>query len=148
MKGAVAVSMDIIKEALSKGDNTLNEYDAKRFLSGSGIPVCHEAMAHDADSAAKEAARIGFPVVLKAAGKDLFHKTEIQGIALNLKSEAEVTQEAERLLRIPGSEAVLVQESPGGGIEDIETASVVAQEKAIAQEQGGRPEVGSGIKGP
>ena len=106
--------MDIIEQALNKGHNALNEYDAKRFLSGSGIPVCRESTANDADSAVEEASKIGFPVVLKASGKDLFHKTEIQGIALNLKNEAEVRQEAERLLQIPGSEAVLVQEMVKG----------------------------------
>ncbi len=106
--------MDIIEEALSKGQNALNEYDAKRFCARFSIPVCREATASDADAAVKEAAKIGFPVVLKASGKDLFHKTEIQGIALNLKSQAEVKQESQRLLRIPGSEAVLVQEMVKG----------------------------------
>ena len=103
-------SMDIIEEALSKGQNILSEFDAKKFLSSYGIPVCREAIASDADSAAREAAKIGFPVVLKASGKGLLHKTEVQGISLNLKSQEEVKQESQRLLRIPGSEAVLVQE--------------------------------------
>ncbi len=106
--------MDIIKEALNKGQSALNEYDAKRFCASFGIPVCREAIARDADSAVKEAVKIGFPVVLKASGKELFHKTEINGIALNLKNQAEVKQESERLLRIPGSEAVLVQEMVKG----------------------------------
>jgi acyl-CoA synthetase (NDP forming) len=106
--------MDIIKEALSKGQRTLNEYDAKRFCASFDIPVCREAIARDADSAVKEAVKIGFPVVLKASGKELFHKTEVGGIALNLKNQAEVKQESERLLRIPGSEAVLVQEMVKG----------------------------------
>jgi acyl-CoA synthetase (NDP forming) len=106
--------MDIIKEALSKGQSALNEYDAKRFCASFGIPVCREAIARDADSAVKEAVKIGFPVVLKASGEKLFHKTEVGGIALNLKNQAEVKQESERLLRIPGSEAVLVQEMVKG----------------------------------
>ena len=106
--------MDIIKEALSKGQSALNEYDAKRFCASFGIPVCREAIVRDADSAVKEAIKIGFPVVLKVSGKELFHKTEVGGIALNLKNQAEVKQESERLLRIPGSEAVLVQEMVKG----------------------------------
>ncbi|TES88445.1 MAG: hypothetical protein E3J93_02800, partial [Dehalococcoidia bacterium] len=106
--------MNIIEEAMHKGQNALNEYDAKRFCASFAIPVCHEAIAHDADSAVKEAVKIGFPVVLKASGEKLFHKTEVGGIALNLKNQAEVKQESERLLRIPGSEAVLVQEMVKG----------------------------------
>jgi len=114
LEGELTPSMDIVKEALSKGQNALNEYDAKRFCSSFSIPVCREAIARDADAAAKEAVKVGFPVVLKASGKDLFHKTEIQGLALNLKSQEEVKQESGRLLRIPGSQAVLVQEMVKG----------------------------------
>jgi len=106
--------MDIIEEALRQGQSALNEYEAKRFCARFGIPVCREAITHDADAAVKESLKIGFPVVLKACGKELFHKTEVGGIALNLKNQAEVKQESERLLRIPGSEAVLVQEMVRG----------------------------------
>ncbi len=102
--------MNPVEEALAKGQTALNEYDAKRFLAGFGIPVCRETLATDPDRAAAEAAAIGFPVVLKAAGATLFHKTEIGGIALNLKSQQEVREEAGRLLGIPGCQALLVQE--------------------------------------
>ncbi len=106
--------MNIIKGALSQGQDALNEYDAKRLCAGFGIPVCRETIARDADSAAKEAAKLGFPVVLKASGKNLFHKTEVGGIALNLNSREDVIRESECLLGIPGSEAVLVQEMVKG----------------------------------
>jgi len=42
LESELMLPMDIISEALSKGHNTLNEYDAKRFLSSFGIPVCRE----------------------------------------------------------------------------------------------------------
>jgi acyl-CoA synthetase (NDP forming) len=60
-------TMDIIKRALSAGQAALSEYDSKRFLSSFGIPVCREAIASDADSAAAEAVKIGFLIVLKAS---------------------------------------------------------------------------------
>ena len=41
-----------------------------------------ESIAHSADSAAFEAVKIGFPVVLKACGASLFHKTEVGGVVL------------------------------------------------------------------
>jgi len=106
--------MDLIREALAKGQSALSEYDSKRFLSHCGIPVIHEALAPNADSAAAEAVKIGFPVVLKASGENLFHKTEAGGVVLNLRSEAEVREEGRRLLRIPGCEALLVQEMVKG----------------------------------
>ena len=106
--------MNIIEEALSKGQNALNEYDAKRLCTSFGIPACGETIVHDSDSAVKEAVNTGFPVVLKASGKELFHKTEVGGIALNLNSQEDVRRESERLLQIPGSDAVLVQEMVKG----------------------------------
>jgi acetyl-CoA synthetase (ADP-forming) len=104
--------MNLIKEALARGQSALSEYDAKRFLSCFGIPVIREAIASDADSAAGEAAKIGFPVVLKTSG--LLHKTEVEGVVLNLRSQEEVKGESRRLLKIEGCEALLVQEMVKG----------------------------------
>ena len=102
--------MNPLEEALGKGQAALNEYQAKQFLAGFGVPTCREALARDPKQAVAEAARIGFPVVLKAAGATLLHKTEVGGVALNLKSPAEVMEQANRLLKIPGCETLLVQE--------------------------------------
>jgi len=110
-------SMDMINGALARGQSALSEYDSKRFLSRYGIPVSREVIAGDADSAAAEAVKIGFPVVLKASGPKLFHKTELGGIALNLTSEGEVKKEGARLMKIQGCEALLVQEMVKGARE-------------------------------
>jgi len=102
--------MDIIRDALAQGQRTLNEYEAKRFLASLGIPVCQETLAPSADDAVKAAERIGFPVVLKASGKNFFHKTDVDGVALNLAGVEAVKREGKRLLRIQGAEALIVQE--------------------------------------
>jgi acetyl-CoA synthetase (ADP-forming) len=106
--------MNLIEEAVEAGKTALNENEAKRFLAGFGVPVSRETLVPDADGAAKAALEIGYPVVLKAAGEKLQHKTEVGGIALNLKSEGEVREQAKRLLAIPGCEALLVQEMVKG----------------------------------
>ncbi len=107
-------AIDIINNAVANGQTALSEYDAKRFLSGFGIPICRETVADSADSAADEAKKIGFPVVLKACGTNLFHKTEVGGIALDLRSEERVHQASERFLKIEGCETLLVQEMVAG----------------------------------
>jgi len=106
--------MDLIERAVARGLAALNEYDAKCFLSGLGVPITRENLAPTADEAAGAAAAIGFPVVLKASGATLLHKTEVGGVSLNLKTEQEVRDEGRRLLRIPGCDAVLVQEMVQG----------------------------------
>ena len=106
--------MDLIERAVARGLAALNEYDAKCFLSELGVPVTREKLAPTADEAAVAAAAIGFPVVLKVSGPTLLHKTEVGGVSLNLKTEQEVRDEGRRFLRIPGCEAVLVQEMVQG----------------------------------
>ena len=106
--------MDVIKEALARGKTALTEYESKQFCAAFGIPVCREAIASDVAAAVNAARKIGWPVVLKASGEKLLHKTEVGGIALNLKTEAEVRQAGERLLGIPGCQALLVQEMVAG----------------------------------
>ena len=77
--------MDLIQAALARGQAALGEYESKQFLAGFGIPVTREALVQDAPAAARAAAEMGFPVVLKAAGAQLFHKTEVDGVSLNLR---------------------------------------------------------------
>lgn len=109
--------MELLHAALARGQTALGEYQSKQLLAGFGIPVTREIPVQDAKTAARAAEEMGFPVVLKASGAALFHKTEVAGISLNLRNGKDVQQEAERLLRIPGCEALLVQEMVKGGRE-------------------------------
>jgi len=111
--------MDDIAKALGGGKDALNEYESKRLLASAGVPVCREALARDVEEASKIAAEFGYPVVLKAAGSTLYHKTEVGGIALNLKNGSDVRKEGKRLLTIPGCEAILVQEMIQGNREIV-----------------------------
>ena len=112
-------SMNMIEKALAEGRSALSEHESKELLSSFGIPVTKEVIARDAAEAASSAAKIGFPVVLKASGASLSHKTEVGGVALNLGTGEEVRKEGERLLKIPGCEALLVQEMVNGGREIV-----------------------------
>jgi succinyl-CoA synthetase beta subunit len=112
-KGGTAL-MNIITAALAGGRVALNEYDAKRFLADFGIPVTRELFVTQEAEAIRAAHEIGFPVVLKAAGERIQHKTELGAVSLNLKSEAEIQGEARRLLVIAGCEGLLVQEMVRG----------------------------------
>ena len=105
---------DIIRQARAKGQSALGEYEAKCFLSCFGIPLNREALVNDANSAAAEAAKIGFPVVLKASGAYLYHKTEVGGVVSNPRTKEQVRKASERLLKISGCDALLVQEMVSG----------------------------------
>jgi succinyl-CoA synthetase beta subunit len=68
--------MGIIDEAVNKEQGALSEYQAKQFLSEHKIPVTREELVVGEDEAIAAAEKIGFPVVLKACGPDITHKTE------------------------------------------------------------------------
>ncbi len=106
--------MRLVPEAAASGQAALTEYAAKRFLAGYGIPVPREAVVPDAEAAATAAAGVGFPVVLKSSGATLQHKTEIGGIALDLRSGDDVRREGRRLLALPGCDGLLIAEMVRG----------------------------------
>jgi acetyl-CoA synthetase (ADP-forming) len=84
--------MKIIEDAVKRGAKSLSEYESKLLLAEYGIPVTGEAVVGTPDDAVAEASQIGFPVVLKGSGEAISHKTELNLIALDLKSEEEVRQ--------------------------------------------------------
>ncbi|MFK7800698.1 MAG: acetate--CoA ligase family protein [Anaerolineae bacterium] len=73
------------KQIKDLGKSPIGEYEAKQLLAGYGLPVPPERLVHSADDAAAFAHTIGFPVVLKTAAEGLLHKSEADGIRLNLQ---------------------------------------------------------------
>src|SRR5207244_2895772 len=55
-------------------------------------------VASSVGEAVSAAERIGFPVVLKISSRDILHKTEAHGVALDLRDRAAVQKAAETLL--------------------------------------------------
>jgi len=70
------------------GKGAQPEWLGKKILAAAGIRVPDGDLARTPDEAAAVAARIGYPVVLKAQAAALSHKTEAGGLALNLTGEA------------------------------------------------------------
>ena len=111
--------MDLIKIALDRGQKALSEYQSKQLLKAYGIPVTREELAQNADEAAAIAARLGYPVVMKACSPDLMHKSEAGAVEIGLKNEAEARAAYQRLIGATAQtlEGVLVQEMIRGNRE-------------------------------
>jgi acetate---CoA ligase (ADP-forming) len=60
------------------------EFRAKELLAGAGVPVPKGGLAKDLAAAQEIAARIGYPVALKAQAPALAHKTDAGGVILNV----------------------------------------------------------------
>ena len=77
---------------------TLSEAASKQLLAQYGVPVLDERTAADADGAARAAAVVGFPVVVKLCGDAIAHKTERGLVRLGLADPAAVEAAARELL--------------------------------------------------
>jgi len=62
----------------------LSEAESKRVLAAHGVPVLDERLAADADEAVTAARELGYPVVVKACGAAIAHKTERGLVRLEL----------------------------------------------------------------
>ena len=80
-------------EAVKKtGRTILTEAESKDLLGCYGIPTVITKIAKTEAAAAKVAKEIGFPIVLKLYSETITHKTDVGGVQLNLKDEADVRQ--------------------------------------------------------
>lgn len=79
----------LIEQALMAKSNLL-EHEAMQLLSEYGLPTPKHALTTDPDQAADTAREIGFPVVLKVVSPAILHKSDVGGVKVGLKTEAEV----------------------------------------------------------
>ncbi len=75
-----------IKEIFPKA-KILNEDDSKMLINDYGIDTTHPFPAATEDEAVAIAAKKGYPVVLKIYSPDITHKSDVGGVALNVKDE-------------------------------------------------------------
>ncbi len=99
----------------------LSEHESKRLLARYAIPIVREELVECLDDALDAARRIGFPVVLKACGSGMAHKTELGVVELNLDDDSAVGEAYQRIVeRAPGKlDGLLVQEMARGNRELI-----------------------------
>ncbi len=75
----------IISKAKGDGRQMLSAEEVYQILDAYSIPTAEWRMADSPDEAAKMAEAIGFPVVIKADAQSVVHKSDMGGVAVNLK---------------------------------------------------------------
>lgn len=88
----------IIKKALQRGQAALSEHDSKLLLEKYGVPITPERLAGNADEAVGAADELGYPVVLKACGPDISHKTERELVSIDVRTGEEVREVCDRII--------------------------------------------------
>lgn len=100
-----------------------SEAEGRRMLEEHGVPLVPAALVHDADEAVAAAERFGYPAVLKICSAEIAHKSDIGGVALNLRDADEVraayetVDRAGRAAAKDGVDGVLVSPMRPRGVE-------------------------------
>src|SRR5574344_1415870 len=79
----------------------------RQLLESAGIPLVPELVATDKDELVKFAEQTGYPVVAKVVGP--VHKSDVGGVALNIRSAEHLALEYDRMMKIPDAKGVMVQ---------------------------------------
>ena len=77
------------------------------ILSCAGIPMVPELVSTSKDELATFAEKVGYPVVAKVVGP--VHKSDVGGVALNIRNKEVLGAEFDRMMQIPDATAVMVQ---------------------------------------
>lgn len=107
----------VLKQMRAENRLQLSTRESLEVLRAYGVRTCHEALAHSEDEAIKVANAIGYPVVMKITSKTTSHKTDIGGVVVNIRSDAQLRQEYQAVMTrladkglLEGLEGVLIQE--------------------------------------
>ena len=77
------------------------------ILSCAGIPMVPEMVSTSKEKLTAFAERVGYPVVAKVVGP--VHKSDVGGVALNIRTAEHLALEFDRMMQIPDASGVMVQ---------------------------------------
>ena len=79
----------------------------REILSCAGIPLVPELVSTSKDELIAFAQKVGYPVVAKVVGP--VHKSDVGGVALNIRTAEHLALEYDRMMQIEGATGVMVQ---------------------------------------
>ena len=97
-------------------ERVFSESAAKQLLTKHGLTV-PEGIVCPAGEAVAAAEKLGYPVTLKVSSAAIAHKTEAGGVALNLRTAAEVEEAAGRMAKLAPD--VLVEHMVTGAVAEL-----------------------------
>ena len=111
--------LDTIAEVRKDNRNFLLPQEAQALMREAGIPVPRSKIATNIKEAVEFSEEIGYPVVMKIASKDIIHKSDAGGIALDLLNPEEVMDAYQAIMRNAR------KYKPDANIKGVEIATMV-----------------------
>ena len=128
--GAVKAFSDINKDKVAlilqtvtyQKRDVLTATEVYEILDSYKIPAAKWAIASHIEEVAEFSEKIGFPVVIKADSQNIIHKSDVGGVAVNIKTKEEAVAIAKHMhntLSQPDLKFFIQEFLPGGGRELI-----------------------------
>ena len=116
VKKPVKVSKEVQPKMLI---NKMPDEKAFELLKRYRIKVPDYEFCKNEEEMKKFLKKIGFPCVMKASGKNIIHKTDVNGVRVSINTEEEAVKNFNELMKIKGCERVMVQKMIKEGYEII-----------------------------
>jgi len=122
----VKTIQSVIEKVLEDNRRFLLVPEAIQVMEAAGIPTPRSYVAKDLEEAIHYAEEvIGYPVVMKIVSKDIIHKSDAGGVALNLENREELIDAYEAIL------SSARKYKPDAKIEGIEIVKMIKMEEAM-----------------
>ncbi len=89
----------VLRGARREGRSFLLAAEGQRLMEIVGISMPQSRMARNLDDAVAAAEAIGYPVVMKIVSRDILHKSDAGGVALDLEDREEVIDAYQAIMR-------------------------------------------------
>ena len=113
-----------LKEIFPKA-KILNEDDSKMLVNDYGIDTTHPTPAYNEDQAVEISQKKGYPVVLKIYSPDITHKSDVGGVALNIKDDEMVRATFRNMVK------TAAEKRPDAKIEGVTVQRMVDTKDAV-----------------
>jgi len=121
-----AAAQSIFDRALEEGRPRLTDFEVNEVLAAYGITMPRFALARTLEDAIRAAEQLYYPVVLKVISPQIVHKSDVGGVILDLRNEAELVRGymrmTDNIAKLPykvDDYRIMVQEMVPGGRELI-----------------------------
>jgi acetyltransferase len=89
----------LIEGVLAERRKVLTEMESKALLAAFHIPVTRTMLARSANEAMLIASQLGYPVALKIDSPDITHKSDVQGVTLDVHNATQVRDRYHEMLQ-------------------------------------------------
>jgi acetyltransferase len=95
----VSSIQQVVEAALRDGRTFLLAHEGQAVMRAAGIQIPKSALARNLEEAIRGAEGIGYPVVMKVVSRDILHKSDAGGVALDLVDKNEVMDAYQAIMR-------------------------------------------------